>query len=224
MKHKTKIKHPLCFFIFMHLGILFIPATIMMHLDRVYKFPNYVNVIVGLTIGVGAMFMLVLFPKNFSKAMKNQEKIDVSKIKSSAYLDKEVILIQERRVVANFLLILGGVAIWIAWFIFLPIKQFNGLGFWIFRIISIVITVLGGIFSFVKVPKLLVYKKGKLHIKTKEECLIISPRELISYKRNPKFIKDKNAARKDLWCDVVLFIENDKEIILKKADCNIFFK
>ena len=51
----------------------------------------------------------------------------------------------------------------------------------------------------------------------------INPSQLVDYKRKSSYPKDKNVKRKELYSNVVLLLE-DKEIELKKADCDIFLK
>ena len=69
---------------------------------------------------------------------------------------------------------------------------------------------------------MLVYKNGKLEINTDEKKLLIKPSELLGYKKN--IIQSKlKGSRRDLFFDMVLYL-SDKEFVLKKADCCVFFK
>lgn len=222
-KNKFSVKHPLFLFLSFPFVILLGGATIMLHIDRVYKLPNYVNIIVGISLCVFSIIWLILFSKNFGKFINKEENTKINKIKKYAFSNKSFVLIQKRNVVANFALLLGGISVFIAWLIFLPITQFSHYGYWIFRVISIVVTVLGFIFSFVTPQKMLVYKNGELIITTDEIKLTIKPSELIEYKRNPSYKKDKNLIRQQLYSDIILYLSN-REILLKKADCDWFLK
>lgn len=223
MKKKTLISHPLFVVLSLPLIIILGGATVMMHLDRVYKFPNYVNVICGVILGVFALIWLILFFLNFGKLMKREEKTKINKVKKYAFSNKSFVLIQKRSVLANFALIIGGISTFVAWLIFLPVDQFSHYGYWIFRAISILITAFGLVFSFITPQKMLVYKNGKLTIKTNEINLTINPSELIDYRKKPSYIKDKNTIRRDLYSDVILYLSNN-EILLQKADCDFFLK
>lgn len=219
---KFSISHPLYVFLLLPVLIVLGGATIMMHLDRIYKLPNYVNAIVGISLGVFSLLWLLLFFRNFGKLIKKEENTKMQKIKKYAFSNKTFILIQKRSVLANYALVLGGLSVFVAWLIFLPVDQFNHYGYWIFRVVSILVTVLGAIFSFITPQKMLIYKNGKLTITTNDRSLTILPSKLRDYKQKPT-VKDKNRARQELLTDVILYLDED-EILLKKADCVMFLK
>ncbi len=223
MRKKVLIKHPLFLFIFSILfGILGI-AALMLHLERLSLIPNYINAIIMISITVLSCVGLILFFKNLGKILKQEEKTKLQKITKNAFNNKSTLLIQKRCVVANMSLIIGGVCVYIAWIIFIPIAEFNSFEIWLFRGISILITILASIFSFITPRKMLVYKNGKLHINTSEKSLIIKPSELIKYEKTYSYPKEKILIKKSLFCDVFLYLENEK-ILLKKADCDFFLK
>lgn len=222
MRKKKRIKHPLI--LYMGLALIpFIGGTIMLFLDKYLNLAEYVNLIVGISLGVYALGWLILFFKNFSKIISREEKTKITQVKLNAFNNKRFTLIQKRCVIANFILILGGLCVYLAWFIFIPLTEFGDIGCIIFGIVSIVFTILGAIFSFVVPQKMLVYQNGLLIINTKDIYRTIKPSELKSYSKVSSYPKDKNRYRQDLYSDVVLHLENE-DITLRKADCEMFLK
>ena len=61
-----------------------------------------------------------------------------------------------------------------------------------------------------------------MHINTPEKSLIIKPSELIKYEKTYSYPKEKNSYKKSLFCDVVLYLENEK-ILLKKQIATFFW-
>lgn len=220
-KRRFSIKHPLLLSLCFPLIVLFGGTAIMLHIDRIYDLPDYANAIAGIGITVLSLIWLIVFLKNFSKIMRREEKTQIKKIKKYAFSNKSFVLIQKINLVANLSLLFGGLSVYVAWLIFLPVARFGHYGYWIFRAVSIFVTAFGFVFSFITPKKMLVYKNGELIISSTERTLTIKPSELIDYKKIPSNPGDNNWARQAMFCDVVLYLP-DAEILLKKADCNLF--
>ncbi len=78
MRKKNRIKHPLI--LYMGLALIpFIGGTIMLFLDKYLNLAEYVNLIVGISLGVYALGWLILFFKNFSKIISREEKTKITK-------------------------------------------------------------------------------------------------------------------------------------------------
>lgn len=222
MKKKVFIKHPLYLLASLEILVLFLLPAIMLNLNSIVELSEKVNAIIGISVGVFAVLSLIVLYKNGDKYIKQEQKERLKKIKKNAFTDKRFVLIQKRSVLANLALIFGCILIYLAWLVLLPIQKFNGIGYWIFRISSILITSMGGIFSFITPKKMLVYRNGQLQINTDEKQVLIKPSELLGYKKNIIQSKLKGSSR-GLFCDMVLYL-SDKEFVLKKADCCVFFK
>ena len=227
MKRKKKgnlIKHPLYLFEGVVLSVLFGVPTIMMNLQAYVGYPEYIDTIVGLFVGgIFAPGSLILFLVKFNRFLKREEKTRVEKIKRNAFTGKTFVLIRKRSVFANLGFLLGCLFIFIFWVLLFPVGKASGYGFWIARIISVFVAILGWIFSFITPLKMLTYQNGKLTIKTHERTLTISPSELIDLNKQPQKPKDKNLNKRMLYVDVILNLESE-EIVLKSADCDTFLK
>ena len=224
MKKKKLIRHPFLLNLFSISMVLLVGGAIMLHLDKTYDIPEYINIIVGISLTLISFTLLLLFVKNFGQLLKREAETRIEKIKTNAFSNKSFVLIQQRSVFANFVLVFGFLAIFIAWVIFLPVESFNAIGFWIFRIISILVTILGAIFSFVTPKKMLTYKNGELKITTDTKTLSIKPSQLIDYKKEYSYPNDKNKFRKEFYVDLILILDNNEQIILKNTDIEISFK
>ena len=221
MKRKI-IKHPIYFFAVLEILVLFLIPAIVFNLNQIIDLSTTLNAIIGVIIGLIAFIGIVLYFKNGNKYMKQEKKERLKKIKRNAFNDKKFILIKERHILSNFVFCYGLLFVYVMWLLLMPIQRFNGIEYWILRASSVLIIVIGGIGSFRKPKKMLVYKNGKLRIISNGENLVIKPSELLEYKKD---FKNTNATsqRVNLYFDMVLYLQN-KEIILKKADCCLFFR
>ena len=222
-RKKTIIKHPLVLFLSLVFLVLFGGGTIMMHLDANFDTPNYVNATVGISLGIFSAVSLIYFFKNFNKIIRTEQKTKINKLKESALNNKPFVLVKEKSVVANIVFVSGIIFVFFAWLVLIPSPQFNHISFWIFRIVSILIIILGAIFSFVTPKKLLTYENGQLIVYTDGNLQAIKPSDLVEIKRNlPKMNSDKKLNIGNyLYSDIIICLK-DREIVLKKVNSGYF--
>ena len=52
--------------------VLLVGGAIMLHLDRTYDIPEYINIIVGISLTLISFTLLLLFVKNFGQLLKRE--------------------------------------------------------------------------------------------------------------------------------------------------------
>ena len=221
---KRIVKHPL--YLFMVVGailVLGVPA-VMIRLGKRIAVSETVNVCVGISTGVLCLLWLILFVANFSGLMKAEEKTTVKNAVKAIKKGKTVILVRKRCVVGNLAFIIGLIAVYAAWILFFPSAEFLSVGFWIFRIASVLLTAVGAVASFVTPTKMLTYKDGFYTVKNDDKTITATAGNFsVSGKINDKRFDGKDVPARELYYDLIVTV-NGKKVVLKKADGALFYE
>lgn len=184
---KPFIKHPLYLLISLGFIILFGGSAIGVNLDRIHPQSQLTKGLIICSLVVLINVVLFVGGAKFHKIIKREQKTAILAIQKNAFTGKKFTLIQKATITANLCLVIGGILFYVAWILLLPYGKCNALGYWIFRVITTLISIYGFVFSFFFKTKFMIYQNGKLIIKTENGYLSILPSQLIEVKtKNPK--------------------------------------
>ena len=214
-----KIKYP--FTLLLVSALLLIPIFILWaYLDFFCEgLSQYIQMIFGICVGSFCMLWCIIFFSLGQKLLKTEqetrEKDFITKVKKGT----KILLVKKRTILANLGLIIGVMLMFLT--IIIAPWQYKHLVLFIpLILISIILILLGIIFSFIKIEKYIEYKDFQIYIKG----AVIKTSEIVDIDIVRKETQNKSMLSKNFDFNLEIRLKNEQKIICEKADSTISLK
>ena len=214
-----KIKYP--FTLLLVSALLLIPVFILWaYLDFFCEgLSQYIQMIFGICVGSFCMLWCIIFFSLGQKLLKTEqetrEKDFITKVKKGT----KILLVKKRTILANLGLIIGVMLMFLT--IIIAPWQYKHLVLFIpLILISIILILLGIIFSFIKIEKYIEYKDFQIYIKG----AVIKTSEIVDIDIVRKETQNKSMLSKNFDFNLEIRLKNEQKIICEKADVTISLK
>jgi hypothetical protein len=216
-------KYPLSWILSLLTANVLICLTAWRFVDYYKSLDQGENAFFGIYVGISSCILLFILYIRGKKFYLREGRTRQKSFEKKVLAKKTIVLVYKQNLFANICAIVFGIALYLLLLILFPAPQFNSLGFWLARGISIVGFLYGIIFSFLIRKEKMLFKDGKFYIYHSKGSSIITPRDIDNIKTLPRGAKVPRTLIDFALAYVKITLIGGEEIIIKRADRVMMF-